>query len=124
MAPPLSAPHGSSDGAMRVMINHGRQLSTRLGITGLSAAAIVVGLAFHAIVAVRKFFIGWATLPRRQPGPLPSLVAAPVWVIDALDGALRRVSGSVGRVFHTVESPLRRALAVSANRIVALEGRG
>ena len=123
MAPPLSALHGTSDGAIRVMINHGRRLRTRLGVTGLSAAAVVIGFAFYAIVAIHRFFIGWASFPRPQPGPLPRLVATPVRVIDAFDGALRRASGSVGRVFHAIESPLRRALEVSVDRVVAFEGR-
>lgn len=124
MAPPLSIPHGLGGRATRGIADQGRQFATRLVITRLSVEAIVIGLAFHGVAAIRKFFIGWASVPRPQPGPLPRLVEVPIRTIDTLDRALRRASGSVGRVVHAVESPLRHALEVSANRIMIFGGRG
>jgi hypothetical protein len=124
MAPPLSTPHGASGGATLVIIDHGRWFTNRLAITGLSVTTVVVGLAFHGIAAIHGFFVGWASVPRPRPGSLPHLVAVPVWAIDTLDHALRRVSGSIGGVVHATESPLRRVLEASADRIVSLGGRG
>jgi len=124
MVLPLNIPDELSGRATRVMIDHGRQFANRLAITGLSVTEVVVGLTFHGIVAIREFFVGWASAPRPQSGQLPHLVAVPVRAIDTLDYALRKASGSVGRVVQAVESPLRRALEASANRIAIQVDRG
>ena len=121
MAPPLNIPHGLGGGAVRIMVDQWRRFAARLVISGLLVAVIVVGFAFHLVVAIRKLLIGWSSVPRPLPGPLPRLVAVPVRVIDTLERTVRRVAGSAGRTVHAVETPLRRAVDLSADRIVSFE---